>query len=228
MKLALKTSMPPDASRPASGGEGFSLVEVALALGVFAFCFVGMLGLLPVGLDMFRTAMDVSASAQIFERIAADAELADFDALLATAEAAGSGDYLLLPTRYFDDQGEELATGAARDEAKYLATIRASRPGTADPAAHSADHPLALPSAGARPFDSRDLTALTVQVVASPGAGHALALDKSLKAAAAEGSADESPWLLSLADATRLRVRVLTRVVLVARNGHQPAKAAGR
>lgn len=227
MNLAPETSTAPGQPRPSLGGDGFSLVEVALALGIFVFCFVALIGLLPVGLDIFRTAMDASASAQIFERIAADAELADFDTLLAAAEATGSGDYLLLPLRYFDDQGEELSAGAARDDAKYLAFIRASRPGAADPAAHSANHPLALPSAGARSFDPRELTALTVQVVASPGAGNSLALGKSLKAAAAEGAPEDSPWLLSNADAARLRIRVLTRVVLVARNGHQPAKFAG-
>lgn len=226
MNLAIHPIAAPRPQRRSSAGDGFSLVEVALALGLFAFCFVALIGLLPVGLNTFRSAMDTSASAQIFERIAADAELADFDALLATAETTGGVDYLLLPLRYFDDEGEELLTDASRDNAKYVALIRASRPGFANPAAHSADHPLALPSAGAKPFDPRDMTALTVQVVTSPGAGNALALSKSLRAAASDGAENESPFLLSDADAARLNIRVLTRVVLVARNGHQPTKFA--
>ncbi len=215
-----------DASPHPALARGFSLVEVAIALGIFAFCFVTLIALLPAGLGIFREAMDASASAQIFERVAADAELADFDALLATASPTGSAEYLLLPLRYFDEQGEELPTEAQNDDAKYLAYIRASRPGDSDPRDHSPDHPLALPADGAPGFNPRDLLALTVQVVSSPGAGNALALGAKVKAAAGESDRDESPWLLSSAAATRLNVRVLTRVVLVARNGHQPTSIA--
>ena len=45
------------ASGKAVGRAAFSLVEVALALGIISFALLGVLGLLPVSLDMHRNAM---------------------------------------------------------------------------------------------------------------------------------------------------------------------------
>ena len=61
--------------------QAFSLIETALALGIVAFAFVGLMGLLPAGLGTFRTAIDTTVSAQIVQRIVSDAEQSDFDAL---------------------------------------------------------------------------------------------------------------------------------------------------
>ena len=47
--------------------RGFSLVEVALALGIVAFAFVSLFGLLPVGLGVFRTAIDVGNETWIMQ-----------------------------------------------------------------------------------------------------------------------------------------------------------------
>ena len=47
--------------------HGFSLVEVALALGIVAFAFVSLFGLLPVGLGVFRTSIDVSNETWIMQ-----------------------------------------------------------------------------------------------------------------------------------------------------------------
>ena len=47
--------------------RGFSLVEVALALGVVAFAFVSLFGLLPTGLGIFRTAIDTSNETWIMQ-----------------------------------------------------------------------------------------------------------------------------------------------------------------
>jgi uncharacterized protein (TIGR02598 family) len=46
---------------------GFSLVEISLAIGIIAFAFVGLIGLLPVGLTTFRDAIDTSNEARIVQ-----------------------------------------------------------------------------------------------------------------------------------------------------------------
>jgi len=95
-------------------------------VGVIAFAFVAILGLLPAGLTQFRQAMDTSVASQIAQRIIMDAQLSDFDVL--TNSAAGQKDkrlassvaYFRLPSysvtdkshalyiRYFDEQGNEV------------------------------------------------------------------------------------------------------------------------
>ena len=54
------------------GTEAFSLVEVALALGVAAFCLIAILGLLPIGLKNDRTAFEETAATGILSAVAAD------------------------------------------------------------------------------------------------------------------------------------------------------------
>jgi uncharacterized protein (TIGR02598 family) len=52
--------------------DGFSLVEVALALGITAFCLTSILGLLPVGLTINQTSAEQTASANIARTIISD------------------------------------------------------------------------------------------------------------------------------------------------------------
>lgn len=51
---------------------GFSLVEVTLALGIAAFCLVAIFGLLPVGLNSNRAAIEQTAAAGVAQAIIAD------------------------------------------------------------------------------------------------------------------------------------------------------------
>ena len=62
--------------------RAFSLVEVALALGVFSVALVGILALLPSGMSNFRTAVDISVSAHIAQQVLQDAQQAEFDDLI--------------------------------------------------------------------------------------------------------------------------------------------------
>jgi type II secretory pathway pseudopilin PulG len=50
----------------------FSLVEVTLALGVMAFCLVALLGLLPVGMNSNRAALEQTAAASVANAVAVD------------------------------------------------------------------------------------------------------------------------------------------------------------
>src|ERR1700742_1236811 len=62
--------------------QGFSLVEVVLALGIVAFAFVAILGLIPAGMSTFRQAINISVCSQIGQRVIGDAFQADYDTLL--------------------------------------------------------------------------------------------------------------------------------------------------
>lgn len=151
--------------------EGFSLVEVSAALGIVAVAMLSIVALLPHGLGTFREAMDTSVCAQIAQRVFSDMEQADFETLLQAGEAV-STDFVILPLRYFDDEGGtvEVASpsgGPTLQEAvqiRYTARIRAGRPGNGDttlPAGFTS-----LP--GTSRFAPRDSLFLTLQISGVP------------------------------------------------------------
>jgi uncharacterized protein (TIGR02598 family) len=92
--------------------KAFSLVESVLAVGVVAFAFVGLVGLLPCGLDMFRKSMDISLAAQISQRVFDDLQQSEFDTVVKDAGMDASRSTMAqagyLPHRFFDDQGNEV------------------------------------------------------------------------------------------------------------------------
>jgi uncharacterized protein (TIGR02598 family) len=87
-----------------SSRRGFSLVEVVIAIGVVAFAFIAILGLLPSGLSTFKSTINKTVSSQIAQRIFNDLEVSDFGDLT-------SGNFTV--TRYFDEQGNELTSSNA-------------------------------------------------------------------------------------------------------------------
>jgi uncharacterized protein (TIGR02598 family) len=100
---------------------GFTLIEIAIAVGILAVALVALIGLLPGGMTNFRKAMDTSVTAQIAQRILLDMQQADYDTLVDTAEAPVQGASLAgysftaprwntQQFRYFDEQGTELLT----------------------------------------------------------------------------------------------------------------------
>ena len=87
LNLPLTKSRQMALQRPASesaafatsrGGEGFTLVEIALAMAIFSFALVSMLGLLSVGLKNSRKASIQIAAANVLSTIAADIQGAQF------------------------------------------------------------------------------------------------------------------------------------------------------
>ncbi len=100
-----RTSRPPRKHQPAGGTsallygrQAFSLVEVALAMGVAVFAALGLLGLLQSGLGNYREAMNSSISSAIGQQVVSDAMLAEFDKLAASPAT----------TNYFDERGVPL------------------------------------------------------------------------------------------------------------------------
>lgn len=101
--------------------QAFSLVEVVLAIGIIAFAVVAILGLLAVGSDQFRIALDSTVCSQIAQRIFNDAEQSDFMTLIQDQAEQKLGtplkrDAPAPPTtytfynapRYFDEEGSEI------------------------------------------------------------------------------------------------------------------------
>lgn len=56
--------------------DGFSLVEVTLALGIAAFCMLAIFGLIPVGLSSNQAAVIQTEGAGVASQVAADLEAA--------------------------------------------------------------------------------------------------------------------------------------------------------
>jgi len=83
---------------------GFTLVEIALALGVFSVAIVGMLSLLAVGMGNFQSAKQTQAEAEIMQQIAAEVQLARFSDLANTAASS----FL----KYFDERGVTVESSA--------------------------------------------------------------------------------------------------------------------
>lgn len=201
------------ARRHQASATGFSLVEVTLAIGVVAVAFLSLFSLLPVGMGLFREAMDTSVSAQIVQRVVGDATETEFEQLIANPV---SGNYYALPVRYFDAQGTEVRVaspgGPTAAEMQgppgilYWVRVRGTLPGKANPADHKSDYPTSLPSKGGARFNPRDSTFLTVEIAGNP-AGKTLQINTQTQ-------------LIDPAKARTAGIRFQTFSVVIARNGY--------
>lgn len=52
--------------------EGFTLIEIVIALGIAGFCLVAMLGLIPTGLKSVKTSLQETTATEALAAIAAD------------------------------------------------------------------------------------------------------------------------------------------------------------
>jgi uncharacterized protein (TIGR02598 family) len=101
---------------------GFSLVEVALAMGIVAFAFIPLLGLVPMGLNTSRQAIDTTIQAQIVQYMTDQAQQTNFSSLSGLASAT--------PT-CFDAYGNVTTASAAVYKASYSAPVNTVLPGGA-------------------------------------------------------------------------------------------------
>jgi uncharacterized protein (TIGR02598 family) len=101
-------------------GDGFSLVEVALALAIASFCLITLLALLPVGVQNYRDADNQSAMVNLATMVQRDLEATPSSATTATSPrfsfsvpaVTGSGD--TNPQIVYVDASGTTATGTAR------------------------------------------------------------------------------------------------------------------
>jgi uncharacterized protein (TIGR02598 family) len=133
---------PGKASNKENRISAFSLVEVAMSLGIVAFAFTALMGMLPIGLTLFRNAADTSVTTRIVQKVSGDLQQADFDTI------KNAEDEIL----YFNEQGSSLPSA---DGAIYWARVNVFP---------DADLPG---SAGA---GTSDLARVVIQVVHNPGA----------------------------------------------------------
>lgn len=92
---------------------GFSLVEVTLAIGIVAFAFVALFGLVPTGLNVFRSAIDTSIGSTILQQVVENAQQTDYDALISASGLSGSGNNGnsqsgVLSDTCYDEQGDQV------------------------------------------------------------------------------------------------------------------------
>lgn len=99
--------------------KGFSLVEVAVAMGVVSFSLLGVVTLLPAGLTTVKESADEAARSAIVRRVRAELNQADF------ADVVNG-----LPGErwYFDAAGIRLDSGAAEFDRFYEVTFRSDSP----------------------------------------------------------------------------------------------------
>jgi uncharacterized protein (TIGR02598 family) len=94
--------------------KAFTLVETTIAMGIVAFAMVPILGLVPMGLSSFRSAISCTAEAQIVQALSNEILLTDYN--LVTTKYASE------KLSYYSDEGEVLAS--AGDPAKiYTAKV---------------------------------------------------------------------------------------------------------
>lgn len=104
---------------------GFSLIECALSLGVVSFGFVALIGLIPVGLNTFHSAIDATVSSQISQglltevRQAKFSELARFNKNPDADPAKPSADY------FFNEEGTT-TPATTKDNHIYAAAVQVS------------------------------------------------------------------------------------------------------
>jgi uncharacterized protein (TIGR02598 family) len=95
------------------GIPAFSLIEVTLALGLFSFAVLGLVGMIPIALKTHREAKNDTVLSQIKQRLAAEALLTD-GAELAKLDSN---------EKKFDVEGRELSSTAADIDVVYRAKI---------------------------------------------------------------------------------------------------------
>ena len=153
--------------------RGFSLVEVALAIGIVAFALVPMLGLMAGGSTTFRAALNEMESAQITQRVSNDLQQTDFATLTASASgntSAGTTPYIYLwpaasgttALRYFDSQTDETIPPftAGKQTPIYQVQVRISPASTLPAVSTSAPAPS--------PTGNPQLLTATIQVALNP------------------------------------------------------------
>ncbi|MDB4657672.1 Verru_Chthon cassette protein B [Verrucomicrobiales bacterium] len=107
---------------PDKSNEGFSLIEVTIALAITAVALVSLMGMIPQGLATMREAADQAIEARIHQQILGEIQLTPF------ADSKGGSDSPLddfhKQERFYDSQGVELLDSQKGDfEHIYTARI---------------------------------------------------------------------------------------------------------
>src|SRR5687767_6185048 len=96
--------MPPLPVSTRSDSSGFSLVEVAMSIGIIAFAFVALFALVPTGLTTFRESIDISNETWIMQNMNSMVQTTDFRKI-EDLDFEKSGEIY-----YFDEEGKRTDT----------------------------------------------------------------------------------------------------------------------
>lgn len=102
---------------------GFSLIECALALGVVSFAFVALVGLIPVGLSTFNSAVDATVGSQISQGLLTEVRQAKFSTLGDFNKVADSDPAKPSPEYFFNEEGTTTPT-TTRENHVYSAAVQ--------------------------------------------------------------------------------------------------------
>ena len=87
-------------SRRAASDAAFSLIEVTLAIGIIAFAFVALFGLLPTGMKTFRASVDATNDVTMLQEMNAMVQVTGWSKIDGLDSTKGSGDEY-----FFDEEG---------------------------------------------------------------------------------------------------------------------------
>lgn len=127
------TTSPRTFGTPRIGRAGFTLVEVALALGVASFCMVALLGLIPAGLNSSQNAISQTGAVGVIRSIATDLKSARLSAT-ESPEYALPLDGASSTELFVEEGGRFSRTLAQVPRARFRATVTTLEPSTADDA----------------------------------------------------------------------------------------------
>jgi uncharacterized protein (TIGR02598 family) len=99
---------------------GFSLVEVTLALGIAAFCLIGLFGLLPLGVQTNQSSISQTAAASVLSSVVADLRATPKTSLTSLQYEITFGAAKIL---YFDGEGRVVVPANANAAPRYRVTI---------------------------------------------------------------------------------------------------------
>lgn len=95
--------------------QSFSLIECVVALGIVAFAFVTLVGLLPSALQQFKTSRQESVQSEVVKYIDTQIQETPFTNLV-NAQSAGVNPGLQNGQFGFDDEGFPVATYGATNQ----------------------------------------------------------------------------------------------------------------
>lgn len=151
-------------------------MEVTLSIGIMAFAFIAIFGLIPVGLNTFHKSMDMSIASQIALRLVSDSQQTNFDTLISGITGANATGRL--PERQYNEQGTWGGDPTLKGHDLVYDVNQRIMPATA------------VPKTGTATTDNPNLVTLTVQVAYNPGR-QALALETA-------GASDQTKPLRNL------------------------------
>lgn len=141
-------------TRTTPGRAGFSIVEVAIAVGIASLAITVILGLMPAGLESIRTAGVTSAQSSVFRQMFGEVQMADWG----RGGGAAPGWSGIAPfedqRRYFDDQGTPIPVDARDLETRIAYVARFSFP----------NRQVIVPGDGGAPPGTPDMVFLQVDV----------------------------------------------------------------